>query len=274
MEPIFFVQLSDIHVNAPEKNNPMFGVDMSAKLRAAFAEIRSMRTKPAFVLISGDLTQDGDADDYRHLRRLIDEEAERTGVPVHVGLGNHDSRPAFREGYLGEEPSEESYYYSFLEKSLRVVMLNSQIEGSHDGEIDAKQLAWLRDTLSEPAPEGTIVVLHHPVTATPNAMMDGHLLRNPADLKDAVHGQGVIGMLSGHIHFHNIGSLVGIPCAAATGVAFGLDSTSPNTMRFLDNSGYNLVTVSGGHMAVQPRMLPGEQRLLYEWDPAKQPAHA
>lgn len=247
---------------------------MSAKLRAAFADIRSLRTKPAFVLISGDLTQDGDLEDYKHLKQLLDEEAAATGVPIHVGLGNHDFRAPFREGYLQEEPTEESYYYSFMERGLRVVMLNTQVPGSHDGRLDERQLAWLADTLSEPSPEGTILVLHHPVTPTPNDQMDSHLLLNPEGLTNAILGKNVIGLLSGHIHFHNIGSLVGIPCAAATGVAFGLDSTSAESMIFLDNSGYNLVSVKNGRMAVQPKYLPGEQRVLFEWNPKRQPAHA
>ncbi|MFC5407454.1 metallophosphoesterase family protein [Cohnella soli] len=274
MEPIFFVHLTDIHINAPGKNNPMFGIDMTAKLRAVFAEIRTLRTKPAFAIISGDLTQDGDLADYVHLKQVLDEEAAATGIPIHVGLGNHDFRAPFREGFLGEEPSEQSYYYSFMERGLRIVMLNTQVPGTHDGRLDEHQLAWLADTLSEPAPEGTIVVLHHPVTPTPSALMDSYLLQNPTDLASAILGKNVIGLLSGHIHFHNIGSLNGIVSAAATGVAFGLDPMATVTMRFVDNSGYNLVTVKNGRMAVQPTYLPGEHKLLYEWDPAKHPAHA
>ncbi|MCJ8013517.1 metallophosphoesterase [Paenibacillus sp. KQZ6P-2] len=273
METIHFAHLTDIHINAPEKNNPMFGIDMTAKLRAVFEDIRNLKTKPSFVLISGDLTQDGDLEDYRHLKRLIDEESRKAGIPVHVGLGNHDFRAPFREGYLEEVPSDESYYYSFVERGLRIVMLNTQVQGSHDGHLDETQLDWLTETLNEPAEQGSIVVLHHPVTATPTALMDSHLLQNPEELANVITGRHFIGLLSGHIHFHNIGSLNGIPSCAATGVAFGLDPTSQDSMIFLDNSGYNLVTVKNGQMAVQPRYLPGEHQLLFEYNLKKDPAH-
>ena len=274
MGPIYFAHLTDIHINAPAKNNPLFGLDMTAKLRAAFADLAALKTKPSFVLISGDLTQDGDLEDYKHLRTVLEEESAKLGVPVHVGLGNHDFREPFREGYLGEEPSQENYYYTFMEGGLRIVMLSTQIPGSHDGRVDEEQLRWLEGVLAEPAPQGTIVVLHHPVNATPTDLMDSHLLLNGDEVVRAIQGRDVIGILSGHIHFHNIGSVAGIPSCAATGIAFGLDSTSSSAMCFLDNSGYNLVTVKSGQIAVQPRYMPGEHRLLFEWDMAKDPAHA
>jgi Icc protein len=268
MEPVFFVHLTDIHISAPDKK-PLFGLEMSDKLHAVFAEIRGLRTQPSFVVISGDLTHDGDLEDYRFLRKLLDEEGQALGIPIHVALGNHDFREPFREGYLGEAPSNESYYYSFMENGLRVVVLNTQVPGTHAGRLDELQLAWLDDVLSEPAPSGTIIVHHHPVVLTPTAIMDAHLLENPHDLARVLKGRDVIGLLSGHIHFHNIGTLNGIPCASADGVAFGLDPSSSDCMRVIDRSGYNLVTVKNGQMIVQPMTLPGVQRLLHEWHLSK-----
>ncbi|MBB6671668.1 metallophosphoesterase family protein [Cohnella nanjingensis] len=275
MEPIFFLHLTDTHINVPGKN-PLFQLDMTDKLRAVFAEAAKLARKPAFVIISGDLTQDGDVDDYRHLRAVLDEEQAKLGVPIHVSLGNHDSRPAFREGFLGEAPSEQSYYYNVMEGDLRLVVLNTQVPGTNDGRLDAEQLAWLKDTLAVPAPAGTVVVLHHPVVKTPSALMDTHLLDNPDDLAAAIAGSDVIGLLSGHIHFNSIGLFHGIPSAAGTGVAFGLDPTSTDSMKFIDNSGYNLVLVKEGRMIVTPQAMPGDQRVAFEWkiDPDKLHAHA
>jgi 3',5'-cyclic AMP phosphodiesterase CpdA len=263
MEPIFFIHLTDIHISAPGRT-PLFGLDTTEKFRKAVAEIANLQTKPAFVVISGDLTHDGDTEDYRFLRSLVDETERTLGIPVHVALGNHDRRSAFREGYLNEAPTEESYYYSFVTNGLRVVMLNTQIPGSNAGRIDEAQLAWLRDILEQPASRGTIVIHHHPVIPTPTTLMDDHLLENAADLAQAIEGTDVIGLLSGHIHYHNVGTLNGVLCAAADGVAFGLDASTPHAMRFLERSGYNLATVKERGLSVQPMTLPGEQRLLYE----------
>ncbi|MCZ8513758.1 metallophosphoesterase [Paenibacillus filicis] len=257
MEPIFFVHLTDTHISAPGKT-PLFQLNTADKLRAVLKEVRGLGQKPAFVVISGDLTHDGDVEDYRYFKQLVDEESALLGVPIHVALGNHDFRSFFREGYLGEEPSEESYYYSVMEGGLRLAVLNTQVPGTHAGRLDEEQLAWLRGVLSEPAPAGTIVVLHHPVVKTPSEMMDSHLLDNPEDLAAAIEGTDVIGLLSGHIHFHSIGLFHGIPSAAGTGVAFGLDPTSRGSMKFIDNCGYNLVMVKDGQMIVHPMPMPGD----------------
>jgi Icc protein len=272
-EPIFFIQLTDIHISAPGKK-PLFGLEMSDKLRAACAEIRTLEAKPSFVVISGDLTHDGNLEDYRFLKKLLDEEEELLGIPIHVALGNHDFREPFREGYLEEEPSNESYYYSFMADGLRIVMLNTQVPGTHGGRLDDVQLAWLKQVLAEPAPSGTIIVHHHPVVKTPTVIMDDHLLENPQDLANVIEGTDVIGLLSGHIHYHNVGMFNGILCAAADGLAFGLDPSASTNMRFIDRSGYNLITVKNGQMIVQPMTLPGEHRLLYELNVSKVHAEA
>jgi Icc protein len=264
MKPIMFAHLTDTHVNVLGKT-PLFSIDAGAKLRAAFAELGKLSEKPAFVVISGDLTQDGDVEDYKFLRQLIDEEQATLGVPVHLALGNHDSRPFFREGYLNEEPSEESYYYSFMHEGLRVIMLNTQVPGAHGGRLDEEQLVWLKDELAAPAPSGTIVVLHHPVVETPSEQMDSHLLDNPQDLANVIAGTDVIGLLSGHIHFNSIGLFHSIPSAAGTGVAFGLDPTTKESMKFIDNSGYNLVLVKEGKMIVTPTAMPGENKVVFEY---------
>ncbi|MCC8065885.1 MAG: metallophosphoesterase [Clostridiales bacterium] len=50
------------------------------------------------LLISGDLCDDGDAEDYRQLRTHL--EARLGGIPMLVTLGNHDRKDAFRAGWL------------------------------------------------------------------------------------------------------------------------------------------------------------------------------
>lgn len=262
-QPIYLVHLTDIHISAPGRT-PLFGLRTAEKFETVIRDIAALELKPACIVISGDLTHDGDTEDYRYLRELLQGAEQELGIPIHVALGNHDRRRPFREGYLGELPTDESYYYSFMVQGLRIVMLNTQAEDTHAGRLDERQLEWLKTLLAEPAPEGTIIVHHHPAVKTPTDLMDDHLLENPVDLFEAVAGRDVIGMLSGHIHYHNVGSLDGILCAAADGVAFGLDPFAAETMRFVERSGYNLITVKSRCMIVQPIVAAGEQRVLYE----------
>ena len=266
-QPIFLVHLTDTHVKAPGAKG-FLNLDTSARVRSVFAHVQTLGIRPICFIVSGDLTHEGDSDDYRHLRTLLDEESSRFNIPVFVALGNHDHRGPFREGYLGETPEETAYYFETTIEGLRLIVLDTEIssEGEKvEGRLDADQLAWLKSVLAVPAERGTILVLHHP--ALPNAfrLLDDHLLTNPDDLAEAIRGTDVIGLLSGHIHFNSIGSFHGLPCASSAGVAFNLDPTLPDTMRFLDIIGFNLVMVRDGKMIVQPVILPGEHREIFRW---------
>ncbi len=255
------IHFTDTHIQAPE-SKPFMGLDTTRKFREAVALLRQMKAEPACFIISGDLCHEGNAGDYRHLRALLDEELGSFGVPVLVGLGNHDHRTPFRQGFLDQADGdlEQPYYYATLIGDLRVIMLNSQQPKQVAGFLDEAQLSWLKSELAQPAPGGNLIVLHHPPITTPHPLLQqDHLLTNPEALSEAIEGHEVLGILSGHIHFNSLGTLNGVLSAAGTGVAFGLEATTPDGMRFLDNCGFNIIAVREGQMMVQPVVLPGPQ---------------
>ena len=265
--PVYFIHLTDTHIKAPGAR-PFLNLDMSAKLRNVFAAVKELSIQPVCFIISGDLTHEGDTADYQHFRTLVDETAADFGVPVLVALGNHDHRNPFREGYLGESPSNAAYYYTTMVDGLRFIVLDSEIsdEGEKvEGKLDPAQLDWLKTQLTASAPRGTIIVLHHPPMRNAFRLLDNHILTNPDELAAAIEGSDVIGLLSGHIHFNSLSSFHGVPSAACAGVAFNLDPTMPKSMRFIDSSGYNLIMVADGQMIVQPVLLPGPQPEIFHW---------
>lgn len=267
-DALYFIHMTDTHIKAPDQKN-FLNLDMTARLRAVFAYVKTLSLQPAFFVISGDLTHEGDTADYQHLRAVLDEETAHFNVPVFVALGNHDHRGPFREGYLRETPEETAYYFEQTIDGLRLIVLDTEIssEGEKvEGRLDAEQLAWLKSVLATPAARGTILVLHHPALPNPLRLLDNHLLTNPNDLAEAIRDTDVIGLLSGHIHFSSVGTFHGVTSAALAGVAFNLDPTTATSMRFLDSIGFNLVMVRDQHMIVQPMMLPGEHREVFRWE--------
>jgi len=52
---------------------------------------------------------------------------------------------------------------------LRIIAINSNVEGRLHGSVDDVQLTWLRSALEVPAPHGTVLVLHHPPVPTPQS---------------------------------------------------------------------------------------------------------
>ncbi|GMK43625.1 3',5'-cyclic adenosine monophosphate phosphodiesterase CpdA [Paenibacillus glycanilyticus] len=258
MEKLKFVHLTDTHMNAPGADNPFAKLNLADKVKRVFEHVNAASVKPAFVVITGDLTHEGNVQDYEYIRSIVDEGSALLGVPVHVVLGNHDHRAPFREGFLKEAPSEQAYYYSHTIQGFRLIGLNSQVKGQHHGEIDAEQLAWLEETLSTPAEHGTIVALHHPMLNI-NGMPGDHVLANREQLGNVLEGTDVIGVVAGHVHTNNVGTYKGICHVAATGTAFGGEAAEDNHFKMVDFCGYNVVSVYEEGVTVQTIVMPGMQ---------------
>ncbi|MEK0315528.1 metallophosphoesterase family protein [Cohnella sp. 56] len=255
MKSMRFVHLTDTHMNAPSSDGPFAKFKLAEKVKQTCRHIQEANIAPAFVLITGDLSHEGDAADYAYIRTVLDECSALVGAPVHVVLGNHDHRSAFRQGYLGETPSEEAYYYSHDIDGLRLIGLNSQTPGRHDGEIDAAQLAWLSDELAQPAPLGTIVAIHHPMMSV-RGMPGDHLLANRAQLGEVLAGTDVIGVMAGHVHSNNVGTYRGIVNVAAAGTAFTGEMADADNYKMVNFCGYNVVDVSEEGISIQTTVLP------------------
>ncbi|MCZ8515495.1 metallophosphoesterase [Paenibacillus filicis] len=251
---IQFIHITDTHLNAPGRE--FLKVSMADKLKQIFEHVRMSKLAPAFVVITGDLAHEGIAEDYQYIRKLVNEGSDIVGAPVHVTLGNHDHRSAFREGYLGEEPSEQAYYYSTTINGLRLIALNSQVPGKHSGTVDEEQLAWLAEELTSSAPNGTIVALHHPLLNF-SGMPSEHIITNAPAIGDILKtGDDVVCIVAGHVHTNNVGLYEGIVSVAAAGSAFAGESTEDGQFRMYDFCSYNIVTVSNKNVTVQTVVLP------------------
>ncbi len=256
MKTVKFVHLTDTHMNAPGKDGLLAKFQLADKVAQVFRYIEETKIAPAFVLITGDLTHEGDAEDYAYIRQVLDEGSRLIGAPVHVVLGNHDHRGPFREGYLGEQPSEEPYYYSHTIDGLRLIGLNSQVPGNHNGTVDETQLAWLKQELSTAAPHDTIVALHHPMLGI-GGMLGDHILTNRRDIGEALVGTDVVGVFAGHVHSDNVGSYMGIVNVAAAGTAFIGKADAEENFRMIDACSINVVSVTPGEgVSVQTLTLP------------------
>ncbi|MBD1380492.1 metallophosphoesterase family protein [Metabacillus arenae] len=260
MEPIYFIHLTDTHIISPRKGF-LFNVDVITKLHLIFDAVKELSIKPQFVVISGDLTHDGDVEDYQFLKELLNEKSSELGIPVFTALGNHDSREVFREGYLSEEPTAEPYYYEKMIGELRLIVLDSQIPGRVGGHIDKGQLDWLASILQTPAPAGTILMFHHPILPTISPRTT--LLLNREELATIIEDSDVIGILTGHIHYNSIGEFHGITSLTGAGTGFGFDPTTKDSIRVLDNSGFNFIMVKDRRMMVSPMSIPSTHKEMF-----------
>lgn len=257
---LIFIHMTDVHI-LDEGADPFLGLDTAAKLRDAIQYIKGMGVQPAFFAISGDLVQDSDDGAYTHLKQILSD-LDSFGVPILLALGNHDNRASFQRIFLNDTTPDESrrYYHSHIFADYKVIVLDTRESGQVYGTLDAPQLDWLRAELADGLP--AILIFHHPPVIAPYSLVDDHILM-PESVKalgETIAGQNVIGILNGHIHFNSVAAFQGVPVFAGGHVAFMLDPYEKEGMRFLDASGFNVVTVTGGLFAVNPIIMPGEQK--------------
>ncbi|MFT4028717.1 MAG: phosphodiesterase [Protaetiibacter sp.] len=198
-------------------------IDSDANLGELFDGFARSNARPEAIVFTGDLADTGRPDAYRRLRELVEPAAERLGAQVIWVMGNHDERRAFREGLLDQEPSQEPIDRVFDVNGLRIVALDSTVVGEHWGEIDDAQLEWLRAELATPAPDGTLIALHHPPVPSPLGLLALVELRDQHRLAEVISGTDVRGILGGHLHYSTTSTFAGVPVSVASATCYTQD---------------------------------------------------
>lgn len=204
------VQITDLHV-VPEGTLLAGDVDPIPPLAAALDAVAAAGDPIAAVLFTGDLVDRGDPASYQRLRGIVEPAIARLGAPAIYAAGNHDDRSALREHLLGVAPSTAPLDHVTYIGGVRVVVLDSTVPGYAYGELTEEQLSWLADELATPAPDGTVLALHHPPLPSPSRLIQGIELRDRASLADVLAGSDVRVVLSGHTHVASAGTVAGIP---------------------------------------------------------------
>ncbi len=256
-----FLHLTDLHLSNHE-GALVNGLSPATKLRRLLDRIHTLEITPAFLLVTGDLVNDGQPAEYQYLQEWLPA-LEAFGVPVFLGLGNHDARGPFRQSVLGETDSNQPYYHSQTIDGLNVIMLDSHLPGQVHGYLDTEQLAWLDAELAKPMARGHLIALHHPPVPTTVRLLDTIGLNNPAALAAVVsRHQQVLGILSGHIHYSHVAQFANTISVTTPAVLYTIDPGVQQNLRLLDGSGFGIGTVRNGQLFMDTIMLPGAQAEL------------
>ncbi|QMU97919.1 phosphodiesterase [Microbacterium esteraromaticum] len=201
--------------------------DVESTLERTLDAIRDTGARPAAIVVTGDLADLGEPDAYRRLRAAVEPFAADLGCQVIWVAGNHDERPALRQHLLGLAPTEQPVTGVWDLDGLRVIALDTSVPGWHHGDLDAEQLEWLRDALSEPAPHGTILAMHHPPLPSHIPLFDILELRHQDRLADILRGSDVRAILAGHLHYSSHGIFAGIPVSVASATCYTMNIARP-----------------------------------------------
>jgi 3',5'-cyclic AMP phosphodiesterase CpdA len=161
--------------------------------------VLSLRTPPDAVIVTGDLTDNGTTAAYHLLAELL----APLSMPLFLVMGNHDDRNALRAAF-----PQHSYLagvdgfiqYVVDEFAVRLVVLDTIVEGAPGGELCERRLVWLDRTLAA-ADRPTIVAQHHPPFATGLSVMDGMSLAEPEREAEVIERYPQVErVICGHYH--------------------------------------------------------------------------
>ena len=205
-------QISDTHILRPGRlfRCPVKGLspdaergpvelDTAAHLTRAVAGLNALAPRPDVTVLTGDLVDNGEPEEYEHLRSLL----APLAMPVFVIPGNHDARGPMRQAFCDHSylPADGFLQYAVDDFPLRIVALDTLAAGTHGGTLCAERLRWLDAALASRPDHPTMIVMHHPPFTTGITYMDNYGLDNVAGLAEIVarHPQ-VERIACGHLH--------------------------------------------------------------------------
>ena len=199
-------------------------VDSDSNLAEMFHGLAKSSTRPDAIIFTGDLADTGRPDAYQRLRAMVEPHAQALGAPVIWVMGNHDERVAFRRGLLDEDADPAEPYDRVHDiNGLRIIALDSTVPGQHYGEITDLQLEWLAEVLETPAPDGTLLALHHPPVPSPIGLLALVELADQERLARVIENTDVRGILAGHLHYSSHSMFAGIPVSVASATCYTQD---------------------------------------------------
>lgn len=195
---MLIAHISDMHYL--RKGVLSFGkVDTHGCLERCLAQLDAVDPKPDALLITGDLTNDGDLLAYQALVDLL----ATLDLPLYPIPGNHDDRALIRAVFpdVAVLSPDGPLCYAIEHWPVRIIALDSSVDGKPYGRLGEAQLDWLSAKLGEEPGKPALVMLHHPPFKTGIGHMDWSMLRDSDALAEVIQAHPQIErVLCGHVH--------------------------------------------------------------------------
>jgi 3',5'-cyclic-AMP phosphodiesterase len=208
-------QISDTHVRVDDDGAAV------AKLRQALAAAGAYKADA--IVLTGDLANDGDAEEYQALARALDE----APAPFFLLPGNHDDRELLLATFPGADyfPCQPPFSYAVEDFPVRLVCLDQVAPGDTGGDFTPEAARWLDQTLAQAPEKPTLLALHHPPFASHDLLFDRIGMKHAEAFAAVIarHCQ-VARIVCGHHHRAVFGQVAHAPCviAPSTSWTYGL----------------------------------------------------
>lgn len=246
MSSYLVAQLTDVHLT--ESGSLPNGARTGDNLADGLALIDQRHLRPDVILLTGDLADAGAGACYEELADAVAASAAARDATVVYLPGNHDQRGPFRRHLLGEEgrPGEGPINQTHWRGGLRILAVDSTVPGEDHGWLDDETLAYIDAELATPAPDGTVLALHHPPIPSPIQLMTQMALRAPERLREVIDGTDVRIVLAGHNHHVGLGMLGTVPVWVSPATAYLADVTSTEVFRGVPGSAFSRIDIADG----------------------------
>jgi 3',5'-cyclic-AMP phosphodiesterase len=257
-------QLSDLHCGSP-----YFDGDL---LERAVAEVIALA--PDLVVVGGDLTAEGYANEFRLAQQMLEPLFE-AGLGVVVVPGNHDSKNVgylhFRDEFgAGDVPGKGDRMLQLSSPganpvSMRVVAIDSSKPDLAEGEVGRERYQWIRDHFTAPVDVKTFV-LHHHLVPVPGTGRERNTVWDAGDVLALLAELGVDLALSGHKHVPHVWLLNGV-------LIVNSGTVSSYRLRGYTRPSYNVIEVTHASIRVTLKYPGTGERLAAELDRVEQRLH-
>jgi 3',5'-cyclic AMP phosphodiesterase CpdA len=240
--------LSDLHFG---RHDPLLAEALVAALRAA---------RPDVVAISGDITQRARRREFAAARAFLDV----LDPPAVVVPGNHDV-PLYDVGRRFLRPLGRFRRYVsaetepwFCDDEVAILGLNTARSSTFsNGRISHRQIGTLAARFARaPAAAVKVLVIHHPLTAPPDAP-ELRAVGRAATALEALAAAGIGVVLAGHHHRVLSGDAGVHHPIAGRGVLTIQAGTAISTRRRQDPNSFNLVRIEHSRVACIPQCWGG-----------------
>jgi 3',5'-cyclic AMP phosphodiesterase CpdA len=225
-----FAIISDLHIAVPETiyNRPsrVHLVEISIPiLETALEHLETLNLD--FLLLPGDLTQDGEVENHQWLANRLG----KLSFPTYVIPGNHDvpnllatenyigfnDFPKYYQNY-GYQNTEQLYYSQEILPGVQLIALNSNTFNQNGQQIrglDNEQLIWLDSILRQTTNKLVMLTIHHNIIEhlpqqSTHPLGKRYMLDNRIALLDLLKKYGVKLIFTGHLHVQDVVEFDGI----------------------------------------------------------------
>ncbi|MCG7494834.1 phosphodiesterase [Thalassobius sp. Cn5-15] len=190
--------MTDLHITTPPET--IINLSPVERAREALAHAARHHHDANHLVITGDLTNEGTADQYASLKPLL----QGLPWPVTMLMGNHDLRAPFRAAFPTAAVTDAGFVQAVVDlpdvRLITLDTLDTEAAVEHAGRLCPARLNWLEQALKQAGGKPCLLFLHHPPFETGFSGMDGIGLINADALLAMAARYNVRHLFAGHIH--------------------------------------------------------------------------